>query len=344
MDVECPKRMEYGPCAGVHDDGRCEVAAHRCGFLDSAPRRWAGIDRVTEPPRLPLGAASATTVERLGRGQYIMSDFPIRDADRSAVEAGAAVLGAAVDAVLIGEPPSVRVQFPPAYRARLVGAAGATVWATVNCRDRNRVALEGELAGLADAGVAVVNCVTGDHNRSGSRPDAQPVFDLDSTELVALARSIGLAASVGESPEVPPVDRRPARFVEKAAAGAQLAFINLNSGPQAVKRFLSACKELGAARPAMVCVPFVVDDGSAAIMTGVGGHMMPPGFLEGVLGARDRREAGVVAAVGLARKYLRLPGVAGVCLSGGATRGAEQAYAEAMAEAALELRGHLSHA
>lgn len=272
-----------------------------------------------------------------------MSDFPIRSADRVAVQAGAEALADAVDAVLIGEPPSVRVQLPPAYRARLLEQAGATVWATVNCRDRNRVALEGELAGLADAGVPVVNCVTGDHGRSGARPDAMPVFDLDSTELVALARAIGLATSVGESPEVPPVETRPGRFAQKAAAGAHLAFVNLNSGPEAVAKFLAECAACGAPRPAMVCVPFVVDDGSAAIMTGVGGHMMPPGLLDGVLGARDRRRAGISAAVDLAQAYLRVPGVAGVCLSGGATRGAEQEYAIAMAEASRELRAQLSH-
>ena len=29
----CPKRMVFGPCGGVRDDGRCEVAEHACVFL-----------------------------------------------------------------------------------------------------------------------------------------------------------------------------------------------------------------------------------------------------------------------------------------------------------------------
>ena len=33
----CPKQMVFGPCGGVRDDGRCELADHPCTFLDTAP-------------------------------------------------------------------------------------------------------------------------------------------------------------------------------------------------------------------------------------------------------------------------------------------------------------------
>ncbi|MGZ6874678.1 MAG: methylenetetrahydrofolate reductase C-terminal domain-containing protein, partial [Blastococcus sp.] len=33
-DAGCPKRMVFGPCGGVRDDGGCELADHRCVFLD----------------------------------------------------------------------------------------------------------------------------------------------------------------------------------------------------------------------------------------------------------------------------------------------------------------------
>ena len=48
--------------------------------------------------------------------------------------------------MLLGDHPGARVQFPPSYRALLLRGRGIGVWAGLNCRDRNRVALEGELA------------------------------------------------------------------------------------------------------------------------------------------------------------------------------------------------------
>jgi hypothetical protein len=341
MTFSCPKEMDYGPCAGVHPDGRCEIAEHSCVFLDLIPRRWSGIDRPGLPPLVPEVAARRGEGEELlalmERRPIVMSDFPIRDPSRPTVEAGARALVGAVDAVLIGEPPSVRVQYPPAFRTQMLRSLGLTVWSSVNCRDRNRVALEGELAALADAGVSAVNCVTGDHPKLGRRPEAMPVFDLDSTELASLAKSVGLTVSVAESPESEPVAMRPQRFAQKYAAGADIAFININSGPSVVDGFLAETGRLGAPAPAVVCVPFMIDEGSAAIMTGLPSHQLPPGYLDSIMGAADRREAGIAAAVDLALRYLEVEGVRGVCMSGGATRGGEVDYAEAMAEAASRL-------
>ena len=50
----CPKRMVFGPCGGVRDDGRCEVAEHPCVFLDGAPVEWP---RAPVPPPPPWESA-----------------------------------------------------------------------------------------------------------------------------------------------------------------------------------------------------------------------------------------------------------------------------------------------
>jgi 5,10-methylenetetrahydrofolate reductase len=338
MTFTCPKAMDYGPCAGVHPDGSCEIDPHPCVFLDRAPRQWEGILRPQSAPALPepapRSAAGVDLLALMSTRPIVMSDFPIRDPSRPTVEAGARALAGHVDAVLIGEPPSVRVQYPPAFRTLMLRELGLTVWCSVNCRDRNRVALEGELAGLADAGVSAVHCVTGDHPLLGRRKDAMPVFDLDSTELTALAKAAGLTVSVAESPESEPRAIRPGRFAQKVAAGADIAFININSGPAVVQEFLAEAARLGAPSPAVVCVPLIIDAGSAAIMTGLPSHALPPGYLESILEAPDRRRAGIRAAVALAERYLEVEAVRGVCFSGGATRGGEVEYAAAMAEAA----------
>ena len=44
----CPKRMVFGPCGGVRDDGRCELAEHPCAFHDVPLVRWP--EPAVQPP------------------------------------------------------------------------------------------------------------------------------------------------------------------------------------------------------------------------------------------------------------------------------------------------------
>lgn len=330
----CPKHMEYGPCGGVDFDGTCEVGDFRCVFLDLPTVRWHG-DSI--PPSLPRSGASAMR-ELLATRQIVVADFPGRALDRASLEECADTLAGRVDATLAGDSGRSRVQFPPAYRAHLVQQRGLPVWTGLNCRDRNRVALEGELAGLAEVGVAAVHCVTGDHTLTGDRPDAQPVFDLDSTRVAALARRAGHLVSVGESPTTPPHDRRAARLAEKVRAGADVCFVNHAGGAEPVRRFIGESQDVGVAPGFIACVPMVVDHGSAALLRSFTTLVLPEGYLDGILAARDPRRAGIDAALALSEQLLALDGVVGVNLSGGAADGQEREFAAALAEVADRLQ------
>ena len=309
--MTCPKSMTFGPCGGVDADGGCEVAPLPCPWVAQPTVRWSG-------PGAPVPRRHALLDLMAGR-PVVVADLPARALDRDSLRRCADLLAGSVDAALTGDNGSERVQFPPSYRALLLREQGLAVWAGVNCRDRNRVALEGELAALADAGAAAVHCVTGDHPAVGHRPDAAPVFDVDSTQLAALARAAGLLVSVGETPCGPPADRRPARLAEKVRAGAQVCIVNHAGGAGPVAGFVAAAKRsIGTAGPDVpfvACVPVVLDRVQADLISGFTGLVLPPGFLTGILDARDPTTAGIEAAVTLAGELLAVPGVRGVNLS-----------------------------
>jgi 5,10-methylenetetrahydrofolate reductase len=341
--LECPKHMEYGPCGGVEFDGTCEVAPHRCVFLDLPTVRWHGVAAV-EPPRAsdpvpaPLVSAGATRMrDLLATRTVVVADFPARALDVASIAECGAILAGRVDAVLAGDAGTARVQFPPAYRASLIQAAGLEVWAGFTCRDRNRVAMEGELAALAHVGVAGVHCVTGDHTLTGSRPDATPVFDLDSTEAASLARASGHLVSVAEAPATPPVGRRPDRLLEKARAGAEVCFVNHAGGVRPVADFIARAQDLGAELAYIPCIPIVVDRESAELLKSFTTLVLPQGYLERILAATDPFAEGIAAAIELGREFLEIDGVRGVNLSGGAGPGREAWFAEALALVGDEL-------
>ncbi len=335
----CPKYMDYGPCGGVEFDGSCEVAEHPCVFLDTATVVWRGRLSSSDGAgtREMTGGLRSTLRSRC----IVVADFPAAALSASSIAECAAVLRGTVDAVLAGDSGAERVQFPPAYRAHLIQSAGLPVWTGLNCRDRNRVALEGELAALAEVGVAGIHCVTGDHTLTGSRPDAAPVFDLDSTELAALASAAGVLVSVGEAPATPPVDRRPARLLEKERAGAEICFVNHAGGVEPVREFIAAAQALGVTVGFIPCIPIIADRESAELLKSFTTLVLPEGYLEGILAAESPdavRAAGIAAAVALGEGFLALDGVVGVNLSGGTGPEHALAFAEVLAEVGSLLR------
>lgn len=329
----CPKHMTYGPCGGVRASGECEIGGLACPFVSAPLPVWSapkgGSTTTANPAALRLRAS-------LARGQAVVGDLPARPLDSASLRECAATL-ADIDAVLLGDSPRDRTQFPPAHRAGLVQAAGASAWVVLNTRDRNRVALEAELAACVDLGVGAVHCVTGDHPSGGGRPDAAAVFDLDSTQLAALAAGRGQLVSVAESPAAPPRDRRPARLLSKERAGADVCFVNHCGGVAPVASFVRACRSLGATVAMVACVPLVCDAGGAALLASLHSPGLEPRELDRILAAEDPRAVGIGVAAEHGRRMLDTGLLSGVNLSGGPAPGHELAYAEALAETAAAL-------
>lgn len=324
--------MVFGPCGGVRDDSRCELAEHPCAFLDEPLARWP------EPPVRP--AAPSSLLTRADDGPVVLADLSVTPFDPASVRRVVDVLAPVSDGLLVGEHAN-RPDFPPTMFAAEVIAAGGRVWTTLACRDRNRVVLEQELAGLAAVGVDGVLCVTGDGRGASVRPGVTQVFDLDGVRLAALAAGMGLPVAVPESPEAPPVTLRPARVAEKQRAGAQLCVLNHVSSPAQVAAFVGAARTAGATLPFVAGVAVYTDEPSARVLQRFPGLHLDDEVVESVLASPDPRTAGVAAAVAEARALLQIPGVVGVNLSGaGSSRGVDDGAA-VKAEIAELVRGAL---
>lgn len=329
----CPKRMIYGPCGGVRAGGGCELPGLPCSFveaaaaLDSLAFHEADIaapaaardsgDVLGTLPRRPAADAFAL---RVRAGGVITADLPVRGADTAVLaEAGARLSG--LTAVIAGEPPGLRDALSPTHKALVLGGAGATVIVGVTCRDRNRVALEGELAALADLGAPGILAVTGDHPASTALPAAEPVFDLDSTRLAALGRRAGLFVAVAEQPAAPPVSFRAERLAMKARAGAELGILNLCGGTREVAAFAAAVRAAagdtagGGAIPLLAPIPIITSAHAAARLGALPAVTLPPGLAEAIAASGDPLRAGIRAAVAGALAALAVPGIAGVHLS-----------------------------
>lgn len=60
----------------------------------------------------------------------------------------------------------------------------------VTCRDRNRLALQSDILSAAALGIENILILTGDHTTMGDHPEAKPVFDLDSVQLLQVVKKL----------------------------------------------------------------------------------------------------------------------------------------------------------
>ncbi|MDN4161484.1 methylenetetrahydrofolate reductase C-terminal domain-containing protein [Nocardioides abyssi] len=330
--VECPKRMAFGPCGGVRDDASCEVDARPCPFAQEP----AGVV-AWDGPVASRAAPRSRLLEAAGRGPVVLTDLTVPAYDPGGVREVVEVLAGSCDAVLVGEHQD-RPDLPPTVMAALVADAGGVPWTTLACRDRNRLVLEQELAGLSLAGADGVLCVTGDARAPGVRPGVTQVFDLDGTRLAAMAAEAGHAVGVPEAPAAAPRHLRPARLVEKQRAGAHLAVLNHVGSAAEVAAYVRAARELGLTIPVVAGVAVYTDERSARVLQRFPGLHLDGDRVEAVLGASDVREAGIEEAVREAHELLAVDGVAGVNLSGSASSGGALDGAAVKAEVGARIR------
>ena len=78
------------------------------------------------------------------------------------------------------------------------------------CRDRNRLSLQSELVSAAAMGVTEVLCLTGDYTTLGDHPQAKPVFDLDSVQLLQAAKRLEGGKDLAYYPD----RKNPGQFVD----------------------------------------------------------------------------------------------------------------------------------
>jgi 5,10-methylenetetrahydrofolate reductase len=127
--------------------------------------------------------------------------------------------------------------------------------------DRNRLALLSDVLGAAALGLKNILALTGDHTRTGTTPSSKPVFDLDSTGLIALIHrmvhegkdldgneikgprpevNVGGAAN----PNMDPLEIEVLKLGRKAEAGAEFFQTQVVFDMEVARRFLREIEHL----------------------------------------------------------------------------------------------------
>ena len=91
------------------------------------------------------------------------------------------------DAVNVTDSPGAKVHMSALTASIILAQSGIDPILQLTVRDRNRLALQGDLVGASALGVHNVLCLSGDDPKGGDQPETKPVYDINSLTLVATA-------------------------------------------------------------------------------------------------------------------------------------------------------------
>jgi len=270
--------------------------------------------------------------ERLQSGAFVLTAeiTPPLSADPEDLIERALPLKGLADAVNVTDGASARAHLDSTVAARLLVENGIEPILQLTCRDRNRIALQSQLVGAAALGIVNLLALTGDDPRQGDQPDAKPVFDLDSTALVAAAVSIRdkhqlpHGRAVGGSPDYfigvadmpldPPPGWKPTSLKKKIDAGAQFAQTQFCMDTQVLSRYVARLREEGLLDKFFILVgvaPLASARSARWIVENLKGSLIPNWILARLDAASDPRAEGEAICVALLDEMREIEGVNG---------------------------------
>ncbi len=171
----------------------------------------------------------------------------------------AAALKGKVDAINVTDLQSSVMKVGSLAMCRLLFERGLEPVYQLTCRDRNRLALQSDLLSASVLGIKNVLALTGDHPALGDHPQAKPVYDLDSVQLIGVIKQLNLGHDMNGNkltgspdffiggvvnPGADEIEPEIIKFKKKIAAGAQFFQTQAVFDVDKFKKFMEQIKNL----------------------------------------------------------------------------------------------------
>lgn len=269
---------------------------------------------------------------RLASGRFAVTAelTPPVSTDPADFVARAAPLKGLATAVNVTDGAGAKAHLSALVAAHALLQSGIEPILQMTCRDRNRIALQGDLIGAMALGIRNILVLGGDDPKAGDQPDAKPVFDLRSRDLLATAHRMrterrlptgteikGTAELVlggADIPVDPPPDWKPAGLIDKLEAGADFIQTQFCMDAGVVRRYAARLVELGLAPRLKILIgvaPIPSARSARWMREKLFGTLIPDPLVERLEKAADPKAEGRAICVELLQELATIPGIAG---------------------------------
>lgn len=237
------------------------------------------------------------------------------------------------DAVNVTDGASARVHMSALATAAIMARQGIDPVLQLTTRDRNRLALQGDVLGAAALGIHNFLCLTGDKMSAGDQPEAAEVFEIDSGELMRQMRDMRdqgvypsgrkidpapeLFLGAAEMPAEPGEHWPAARLQAKIDNGTQFFQTQYCFELDKVQRYCAALVDGGFTEQAHFLIgigPLASAKSARWMNDNLFGVYVPEPIIKRLEGARDQRAEGRAICAELLQAYAQIEGCAGVHL------------------------------
>ncbi len=287
-----------------------------------------------DPLPIRPGHSSFGRLERvLRRGDFAVTAeiAPPDSANPAEVYERAALFDGYVDAINATDGSGANCHMSSVGMCALLTRRGYAMVLQVSARDRNRIAIQGDVLGAAAMGVASVLCLTGDGVEVGDHPEAKPVFDLDCISMLRMIRGMRdesrflsgreltvpprVLLGAAANPFAPPLEYRPQRLAKKVEAGAQFAQTQYCFDIETFRRYMARVRDAGIHEKVFILAgvgPLASARSAEWIRANVPGVRIPDAIIRRLRGARDQQREGIEICIDMIRQIKEIEGVRGI--------------------------------
>jgi len=282
----------------------------------------------------PLSAPEMGRLERtLRSGTFVVTTelAPPDSADPADVFERTSVFDGYVDAINATDGSGANCHMSSVAVCALLKSRGYTPVMQISCRDRNRIAMQGDALGAAALGIENILCITGDGVQTGDHPGAKSVFDLDSVTLLhalcgmrdrhqylsgrALTAPPRLFLGAAANPLIPSRELCIQRLKTKLEAGAQFFQTQYCFDLAPLRAFMAEVRDLGLEKRANILVgvgPLASAKSARWIRAHVPGVHIPDEIVMRIDQAAKPAQEGRRLCVEIIQQIREIPGVAGI--------------------------------
>jgi methylenetetrahydrofolate reductase (NADPH) len=287
-----------------------------------------------EPILPPPGHKSGSILERaLRKGWFAVTAElnPPDSADPRDVLKAVEPLKDVADAINATDASGANCHMSSMGICSILSRAGFGIVLQISCRDRNRIAIQGDVLGAAAMGVGNVLCLTGDGVGVGDQPGAKPVFDFDSLSLLRTLRTMRdegtflsgrklstpprMFLGAAENPCIPPIHYRADRLEKKVRAGADFIQTNYIYDVPVFVEFMKRARDMGLHEKTFILAgvgPLASAKSARWMRNNVPGIHIPDAVIDRLEKAAKPAEEGKKLCIELIQEVREIEGVAGV--------------------------------
>jgi len=244
---------------------------------------------------------------------------PLKGTDVSEIEEIAELLRGRVDATNVTDQQSSVMRLGSLAVCHLLKEKGLDPVFQITCRDRNRLALQSDLLSAYVLGIENVLAITGDLPVLGDHPQAKPVYDLDSVQLLWVIKRLnegydmagnelkgkpnffsGAVVNPGANTEAA-FELQLIKMEKKIAAGARFFQTQAIYDPDTFARFVKRAE--GFKVPILAGIIPLKSVGMARFMNkNVAGVFVPEELIEKMAAAEDKAKMGIEIAANIIKE------------------------------------------